>query len=52
MHVIFFWVLTTTLTPFVLLIGLLNRRHRLLHDFLTGTMVINNERRAAWLRRK
>jgi uncharacterized RDD family membrane protein YckC len=50
-HVIFFWVLTTTLTPFVLLIGLLNRRHRLLHDFLTGTMVINNERRAASLRR-
>ncbi|MCC6948338.1 MAG: RDD family protein [Bradyrhizobiaceae bacterium] len=50
-HVIFFWVLTTTLTPFILLLGLLNRRRRLLHDFLTGTVLINNERRAAALRR-
>jgi uncharacterized RDD family membrane protein YckC len=51
-HVIFFWVLTTTLTPFVLLIGLLNRRRRLLHDLLTGTLVINDEHRAASLRRR
>jgi len=50
-HVIFFWVLTTTLTPLILLLGLLNRRRRLLHDFLTGTVLINNERRAAALRR-
>jgi len=50
-HVIFFWVLTTTLTPLVLLVGLLNRRRRLLHDFLTGTVLINNERRAAAIRR-
>jgi uncharacterized RDD family membrane protein YckC len=50
-HVIFFWVLTTTLTPLVLLVGLLNGRRRLLHDFLTGTVLINNERRAAALRR-
>jgi uncharacterized RDD family membrane protein YckC len=49
-HVIFFWVLTTTLTPLVLLVGLLNRRRRLLHDFLTGTVIVNNERRAAALR--
>jgi hypothetical protein len=33
------------------LVGLLNRRRRLLHDFLTGTVLINNERRAAALRR-
>jgi uncharacterized RDD family membrane protein YckC len=51
-HAIFFWVLTTTLTPLILLIALLNRRGRLLHDFLTGTVVINNERRAAALRRR
>ena len=50
-HAIFFWVFTTVLTPLVLLIGLVNRRGRLLHDFFTGTMVINNERRAASLRR-
>lgn len=50
-HVIFFWVLTSTLTPFILLVGLLNRRRRLLHDFLTGTVLVNNERRAAALRR-
>src|SRR3990172_991508 len=41
-HVIFFWALMTALTPLVLLVGLFNRRRRLLHDFLTGTVVINN----------
>jgi uncharacterized RDD family membrane protein YckC len=50
-HVIFFWVITATLTPLVLLVGLLNSRRRLLHDFLTGTVLVNNERRAAALRR-
>lgn len=50
-HAIFFWVLTGAFTPLVLLIGLFNRRRRLLHDFLTGTLLINNERRAAALRR-
>jgi uncharacterized RDD family membrane protein YckC len=51
-HAIFFWVLTTTLTPLVLVVALLNGRRRLLHDFLTGTIVVNNEARAARLRRK
>jgi uncharacterized RDD family membrane protein YckC len=51
-HAIFFWVLTTTLTPLVLIVALLNGRRRLLHDFLTGTLVVNNEARAARLRRK
>jgi uncharacterized RDD family membrane protein YckC len=50
-HSIFFWVLTSTLTPLILLIALVNRRRRLLHDFLTGTVLVNNERRAAALRR-
>lgn len=49
-HAIFFWAFAAL--PFLLLIGLVNRRGRLLHDFLTGTLVINNERRAASLRRR
>jgi uncharacterized RDD family membrane protein YckC len=43
-------VTISTLTPLVLVVGLLNDRRRLLHDFLLGTVVINNERRAALLR--
>lgn len=50
-HAIAFWVTTSALTPLVLLIGLVNERGRLLHDFLLGTVVINSERRAADLRR-
>ncbi len=50
-HAIFFWVITSTLTPFVHLLALFNRRRRLLQDFLTGTVLVNNERRAAALRR-
>jgi len=49
-HAIAFWVLTSSLTPLVLQVGLLNERRRLLHDILLGTVVINNERRAAALR--
>jgi len=49
-HAIAFWVTTSALTPLVLLVGLLNERRRLLHDFLLGTVVVNNERRAALLR--
>lgn len=49
-HAVAFWVTTSALTPLVLLVGLLNERRRLLHDFLLGTVVINNERRAALLR--
>ena len=49
-HAIFFWVLSTALTPLILLVALFNCR-RTLHDFLTGTVVINDEARAASLRR-
>jgi uncharacterized RDD family membrane protein YckC len=49
-HAIAFWVTTSALTPLVLLVGLLNERQRLLHDFLLGTVVINNERRRRALR--
>ena len=50
-HAVAFWVSVSALTPLVLLVGLLNSRHRLLHDMLLGTVVINNEERAAALRR-
>jgi uncharacterized RDD family membrane protein YckC len=50
-HAIFFWVLSTVLTPLVLLVTLFNSRRRTLHDYLTGTLVINGEARAASLRR-
>lgn len=51
-HAIAFWVTTSALTPLVLLIGLLNERQRLLHDFLLGTVIINNERRRYSLTRQ
>jgi uncharacterized RDD family membrane protein YckC len=50
-HAIFFWVSVTALSPLVLIVALLNRQQRLLHDFLTGTVMINNAARAAALRR-
>jgi uncharacterized RDD family membrane protein YckC len=50
-HALFFWVLTSALTPLVLLVTLFNSRRRTLHDYLTGTLVINNTARAAALRR-
>jgi uncharacterized RDD family membrane protein YckC len=50
-HAIVFWVVTSALTPLVLLVGLLNDRGRLLHDFLLGTVVVNTAPRAAALGR-
>lgn len=50
-HAILFWISVTTLTPLILLMALVNRQHKLLHDFLTGTVMINNAARAATLRR-
>jgi uncharacterized RDD family membrane protein YckC len=46
MHAVVFWISITVISPFVLLIGLFNARRRLLHDFLLGTVVINNSVRA------
>ncbi len=40
-HALFFWLTFTLLTPFILIVGLLNPRSRLLHDFVIGTYVIN-----------
>ena len=50
-HAVCFWVSISVGTPLVLLFALFNDRRRLLHDFLVGTVVVNNEQRAAMLRR-
>jgi len=41
-HAVVFWVTISFLTPFILLIGLLNSRRQLLHDMLLGVVIINN----------
>lgn len=46
MHAVLFWLSISFLTPFVVLVGLFNGRRRLLHDFVLGTVVINNSVRA------
>lgn len=50
-HAIFFWISVSFLTPLILLVALANRQHKLLHDFLTGTVMVNNSVRAAALKR-
>jgi uncharacterized RDD family membrane protein YckC len=49
-HAIVFWFSVSALTPFILLVAFFNERRRLLHDIVLGTVVINNEQRAAALR--
>jgi uncharacterized RDD family membrane protein YckC len=49
---IIFWISVSTLTPLILLVGLFDGRRRLLHDFVLGTVVINNPKRAAQLSRR
>jgi uncharacterized RDD family membrane protein YckC len=50
-HVLGFYVSMTLLTPFVLLVSLFDPRKRLLHDIVLGTLVMNDVRQAAALRR-
>jgi uncharacterized RDD family membrane protein YckC len=50
-HAILYWVSVSFLTPFIILVGFLNARRRLLHDMLLGTVVINNPHRAEAMRR-
>jgi uncharacterized RDD family membrane protein YckC len=50
LHAVAFYVSISTLTPLVLALGFLNTRHRLLHDVVLGTVVINNGRRGTALR--
>jgi uncharacterized RDD family membrane protein YckC len=49
-HAIVFWITISALTPLILFVCLLNERRRCLHDILVGTVIINNEPRAAGLR--
>ncbi len=49
-HAVVFWVTVSMVTPLVLLVCLFNERRRCLHDMLVGTVVINNQARAAALR--
>ena len=49
-HAIVFWITVSALSPFILLVCLFNSRRRCLHDMLIGTIIINNEERAAALR--
>lgn len=49
-HAVVFWVTVSALTPFILLVCFFNARKRLLHDFLVGTVVVNNAARAQALR--
>src|SRR4029077_2540237 len=49
-HTIVFWFTISFLSPLILLVAFFNRRHRLLHDIILGTIVINNAPRAALLR--
>jgi uncharacterized RDD family membrane protein YckC len=39
-HGFLFWALATVLTPLVLVVGLLNARHQMLHDLLLGVVVV------------
>ncbi len=45
-HPVLFWISISIFSPLVLLIGPFNARRRLLHDFVLGTVVINNSVRA------
>jgi uncharacterized RDD family membrane protein YckC len=49
-HALLYWVSISVFTPFILLVGLFNDRRRLLHDMVTGTVVINNRARVEFVR--
>ena len=49
-HALLYYLSVTTLTPFILLIAPFNGRKRCLHDFLAGTVVVNDEERASRMR--
>jgi uncharacterized RDD family membrane protein YckC len=49
-HAILYWISVSALTPLVLLVAFFNRRRQLLHDFVLGTTIVNNEQRAVRLR--
>jgi uncharacterized RDD family membrane protein YckC len=45
-HGLLYWVTISFLTPIILIVAFFNERHRLLHDMLVGTIVINAPARA------
>ena len=49
-HAVLYLISVSALTPLILLVAFFNERRRLLHDMVAGTIVINNEARAAALR--
>jgi uncharacterized RDD family membrane protein YckC len=49
-HAVVFWITVSMITPLILVVCLFNGRRRCLHDILVGTVIINNEVRAATLR--
>ena len=49
-HTLVYYFSVTILTPFILLVPYFNDRKRCLHDYLTGTVVINSEMRADMIR--
>ena len=49
-HTLVYYFSVTILTPFILLVPYFNDRKRCLHDYLTGTVVINSEMRADIIR--
>lgn len=42
-HALSFYFLSTVLTPFIILVGLITSQHRLLHDYVSGAVVLNRE---------
>lgn len=46
-HAVVYWISVSILSPLVLLVGLFNKRRRLLHDIVLGTVVINTSVRTA-----
>jgi len=46
-HAVVYWISVSVLSPLVLLVGLFNKRRRLLHDVILGTVVINTSVRGA-----
>src|SRR5262245_46781924 len=46
-HATAFWISVSILTPLVLVVCFFNSRRRLLHDFLLGTVVVNNPDRVS-----
>jgi uncharacterized RDD family membrane protein YckC len=47
MHIVFFYLSVTFLTPFILVVSLFDSKKRLLHDLVLGTVVCNDARSAA-----